>query len=156
MALLGNIIWFFLGGWLLFILYAFGACIFFPIFIPIFRLACFSLWPFGRSTVTSGQLAKYREITGKVETDHTDTVSTGFGSILNFLWMFTFGLILALTHLLCAFINLCLIWMIVTIPNIGGHWKMITVAFRPLNRKIVPQALADDIKNTIAKEKLGI
>ncbi|MFM8624096.1 MAG: hypothetical protein ACKOCZ_06235 [Betaproteobacteria bacterium] len=30
MALLGNIIWFFLGGWALFLLYALGAVIFSP------------------------------------------------------------------------------------------------------------------------------
>ncbi|MBS35766.1 MAG: hypothetical protein CMO26_07560 [Thiotrichales bacterium] len=156
-ALLGNIIWLILGGWVLFILYALGACLFFPIFVPIFRIARFAVWPFGRTTVTSGRIEKYKEITGKVETaDYAGSVTTGTSSIINFLWMCTFGWILALTHLLCAVLNLCVIWLIVTIPNIGGHWKMMPVAFRPLNRTIVPQAVADEINNTVAKAKLGI
>ena len=49
MALLGNIIWFILGGWFLFILYAIAAVIFFPMFLPLFRIAKYAAFPFGRS-----------------------------------------------------------------------------------------------------------
>jgi uncharacterized membrane protein YccF (DUF307 family) len=70
--------------------------------------------------------------------------------------MFTFGWILALTHLACSFFNLLFFWTIVAIPNIGGHWKLIRVAFLPFNKVIVPSGVAQEIKDGIAKAKLGI
>ena len=61
MALLGNIIWFLMGGWLLFIIYTLAAILFFPVFVPIFRIARYSLFPFGKSIVSQDELNKYRE-----------------------------------------------------------------------------------------------
>lgn len=64
MALLGNIIWVLFGGWLLFLVYTLAAVVFFPFFLPIFRMARYALWPYGRGIVTQNQLKKYREIKG--------------------------------------------------------------------------------------------
>ena len=61
MRLLGNIIWFFLGGWLIFLLYVIAAIVFFPMFIPLFRLAVFAVWPFGRAAITKAELNQYRQ-----------------------------------------------------------------------------------------------
>ena len=157
MRLLGNIIWFFLGGWFLFIMYAIGAILFFPMFIPLFRLALFALWPFGRDVVTRAQLDQYRQAKnfGAV-TSTTEEVFNNVSGLLNILWMLTFGWILALGHFVCSFINLLFFWTIVAIPNIGGHWKLIRVAFLPFNKVIVPSNVAQEITDEIAKAKLGI
>lgn len=121
MALLGNIIWFFLGGWALFLLYALGAVIFFPMFIPLFRLALFALWPFGRDVVTRAELDRFRQARGLVDdSSMVDATLKNVSAVLNLLWMLTFGWVLALAHLLASFFNLCLFFLIVTIPNIGG------------------------------------
>ena len=153
MRLLGNIFWFLLGGWLLFLSYFLAACIFFPVFIPLFRLAKYSLWPFGKDVVTQQQLRDYREASGSTAGLE---VGTTLGGILNLIWMLTFGWILALTHLLSSIGNLLFFWLIVTIPNISGHWKMIRVAFMPFNKVIVPTQLAEEIETVIAKRKLDL
>jgi len=156
-ALLGNIIWFFLGGWALFLLYALGAVIFFPMFIPLFRLALFALWPFGRDVVTRAELDRFRQARGLVDdSSMVDATLKNVNAVLNLLWMLTFGWVLALAHLLASFFNLCLFFLIVTIPNIGGHWKLIRVAFLPFNKVIVPSKVAQDIREEIARSRLGI
>ena len=157
MTLLGNIIWFFLGGWALFLGYALGAVIFFPMFIPLFRLALFALWPFGRDVVTRAQMDRYRQIRGLPgDASLVDATLKNVSAVLNVLWMLTFGWSLALLHLLASFANLCLFFLVVTIPNIGGHWKLIRVAFLPFNKVIVPSGVAQDIKDQIARDRLGI
>ena len=157
MRLLGNIIWFFMGGFVLFILYAISAIFFFPMFKPLFRLALFALWPFGRDVVTKAQLDQYKAAKNlSNDTSVTEETLKNISGIFNLLWMFTFGWILALTHLACSFFNLLFFWTIVAIPNIGGHWKLIRVAFLPFNKVIVPSGVAQEIKDGIAKAKLGI
>ena len=96
MRLLGNILWFILGGWLLFIVYTIAAIIFFPVFLPIFRIARYSLFPFGKEIVYKTQLNKYRELTKAkidVETDSEESkkVAQGASKILNIFWVLTFG-----------------------------------------------------------------
>jgi hypothetical protein len=77
-------------------------------------------------------------------------------AVLNVLWMLTFGWFLALVHLAASFANLCFFFLIVTIPNIGGHWKLIRVAFLPFNKVIVPASLAQEIRDGLAKARLGL
>jgi uncharacterized membrane protein YccF (DUF307 family) len=163
MAFLGNIIWFVLGGWLLFLLYTLAAILFFPVFLPIFRIARYSLFPFGKSIVSQNQLNKYRELVKSksgndtaIQVDTTKTVTQGVSGVLNILWMITFGWVLALIHFFSSLANLALFFLIITIPNIGGHWKMMKIAFLPFNRVIVPKQLAEEIEIEIAKGKLKI
>jgi uncharacterized membrane protein YccF (DUF307 family) len=157
MRLLGNIMWFILGGWLLFLTYAVAAIIFFPVFIPIFRIARHALWPFGRDLVTQSQLIKYREIKSiESKEQFVGTTTRKISGLLNILWLVTFGWILALVHFCSAMLNLFLFFFIVTIPNISGHWKLIRVAFMPFNKVIVPQSVADEIKTELVKNKLNI
>jgi uncharacterized membrane protein YccF (DUF307 family) len=157
MALLGNIIWFLLGGWLLFIIYTLAAIIFFPVFMPIFRIAKYSLFPFGKSIISQSKLKKYRELKGLSSDNNVATnAMTTVSSVLNIVWMISFGWILALLHLLASIGNLFLFFLIITIPNIAGHWKMMRVAFLPFNTVIVPKKLAEDIEVELAKGKLNI
>ena len=156
MTLLGNIIWFVFGGLLTFLLYTLATIIFFPAFIPIFRLACYAAWPFGRGVVTQKHLTKYREITSEATDAGEPATMHKVGFVLNLLWMLTFGWILALSHLLSALLNLFFFWLILTIPNIGAHWKLMPVALMPFNKKVVPKAVADEVVNVLAKNKLSI
>lgn len=157
MRLLGNILWFILGGWLVFLLYALAAIVFFPMFIPLFRLALYAAWPFGNSVVTQDQLEQYRKITGTHK--EISAIQKGLrvsSGLLNLLWLLTFGWILALVHFACALFNLMLFWLIVTIPNIGGHWKLMGVALLPFNKVILPSELAREIELTLSKKKLNL
>jgi uncharacterized membrane protein YccF (DUF307 family) len=85
-----------------------------------------------------------------------DVALKNVSAVLNVLWMLTFGWALALVHLLASFANLCLFFLIVTIPNIGGHWKLIRVAFLPFNKVIVPSRVAQDIREDLARSRLGL
>lgn len=155
MTLLGNILWFILGGWLLGLMYLFGAIVFFPLFPFLWPLVKFAFWPFGKEVVSRLDLEAYQRAHG-VEKSSTQSAKNTVGFIGNILWALTFGWILALCHLVAAIMNIAFIWLIVTIPNIGGNWKLITVAFAPFNRVIVPSELAREIKLTAAKKKIGI
>ena len=116
MKLLGNILWFVLGGWLLFIVYTIAAIIFFPIFTPIFRIAKYSLFPFGKAVVYQKQLDKFRELNKSSASEESDAsggnttknVVQGVSGILNILWVLTFGWILALIHFFATLANVAI------------------------------------------------
>lgn len=157
MALIGNIVWFFTGGFALFLLYMLGAVCFFPMFIPLSRLAFYAAWPFGKGVVSQSQLSSYRKSIGKSEDQSTVVAGLRAASgVMNVIWLLTFGWLLALTHLFAALVNLCLIWTIVAIPNIVGNWKLIGIALMPFNRVVVPKSIADEIKLASARMKHNI
>jgi uncharacterized membrane protein YccF (DUF307 family) len=119
--LLGNVIWFVLAGFWLFLAYAFAAllCFIFIITIPFgvasLRIALFGVWPFGRVVVP--QPAK------------------GVGSTVgNVIWFFIAGWWLTLVHLVSG-IALCL--TIIGIPLGLANFKLIPVGLRPFGREIV-------------------
>lgn len=157
MALIGNMIWFLLGGWALFIFYSIAAIIFFPIFLPVFRIAVYSLFPFGKKIISKSKLNKFRELSGQ---PLNETIGIKIGGVLNLIWILTFGWFLALTHLLACLANLLFCLFVFTIPfalpNALGNWKMIRVAFMPLNTVIVPNDLAEEIDKEVIKGKLKL
>jgi uncharacterized membrane protein YccF (DUF307 family) len=157
MRLLANIFWFFLCGWALFLVYAIAAVVFFPFFIPIFRLAKYSLWPFGLEVVTQRQLKQYRDLKG-IDTDsHTNAKTmTNISAVLNVVWMITFGWVLALFHLWFATVYLLFFWLYFTIPGISGNWKMMRVALMPFNKVVVPEEIAQEIEIGLIKDRLRI
>lgn len=121
MRLILNVIWFVLSGLWLAIAYVLAGIIAFILIITIpfgfaaFRIAAFTLWPFGRRIVR-----------------RTDA---GAGSMIgNVLWVLLFGWWLALTHLVTG-IAMCL--TIIGIPLGLGNFKLIPVSLTPLGREIV-------------------
>ena len=119
LKIIGNIIWLLLGGIELALAYALAGIVMMILIITIpwgigaFRLAGYSLWPFGRKSVR--------------------TPSTG--SILgNVIWIILAGWWLALGHLLAAVI--CAI-TIIGIPFAVAHWRLAGLALRPLGVQIV-------------------
>ncbi|WP_311197123.1 YccF domain-containing protein [Sheuella amnicola] len=107
--------------------------------------------------MTQAELQKYRKISGAGHktsiTEQTFRITSGF---LNIVWMFTFGWILALVHFVSAVINLAFFWMIFTIPNISGNWKLMSVALMPFNKVIVPSEIAKEIRIAISRNQLNI
>lgn len=116
-----NIIWLVLSGFWLFLGYALAGivmCILIitiPFGIQAFKLAKFSLWPFGRTVA-------------KKE-------SAGAGSVIgNIIWLVLAGWWLALSHVFTA---VALAITIIGIPLAIANLKLIPVALWPFGREII-------------------
>ena len=118
----GNILWLVLAGWWLALGYVIAGVINIILIITIpfgvasFRLAGYSLWPFGRSVVR----------------DPTSGCLTLVGNIL---WLLFGGLEMAIAHLIAG-VLLCL--TIVGIPLGVASFKLAGLALLPLGARIVP------------------
>jgi uncharacterized membrane protein YccF (DUF307 family) len=122
-----NIIWLVLSGIWLAIGYAIAGLVMFILIITIpfgiqaFKLAGYSLWPFGRTVVKKA--------------------SAGAGSLIgNILWLLLAGWWLALAHIVTAFL---LAITIIGIPLALGNLKLVPIALWPFGREIVPTAEVD-------------
>jgi uncharacterized membrane protein YccF (DUF307 family) len=118
-----NILWLIFGSGIAFaIAYAIAGLICFllvvtiPFGIAAFRLANYSLWPFGRTL--------------------TDDRSAGVPSTLaNVLWVILAGWWLALVHIVAGIAQVI---TIIGIPFGIANFKIVPAAFWPLGRQIVP------------------
>jgi uncharacterized membrane protein YccF (DUF307 family) len=122
MKTLLNLIWLVLAGFWLAVGYAVAGiicCVLIvtiPFGIASFRIAAYTLWPFGRTIV--------------------DKRSAGAGALLgNLIWIVVAGWWLALGHLTTG-IALCL--TVVGIPLGVANFKLIPVSLVPLGKHIVP------------------
>jgi uncharacterized membrane protein YccF (DUF307 family) len=122
MKTLLNLIWLVLAGFWLAVGYAVAGiicCVLIvtiPFGIASFRIAGYTLWPFGRTVV--------------------DKPSAGAGALLgNLIWIIFAGWWLALGHLTTG-IALCL--TIIGIPLGVANFKLIPVSLLPLGKEIVP------------------
>jgi uncharacterized membrane protein YccF (DUF307 family) len=124
MRLLGNIIWFVLGGFVMGLGWWFASAlsaitiIGIPWAIAAFRIGTFSFWPFGREIVDrpSGATGKTLSLLG------------------NIIWIIFCGWWLALGHLVSAL--LCAI-TIIGIPFALQHIKLAGLALAPFGKEIV-------------------
>ena len=122
MRTLLNLIWLVLAGFWLAVGYAIAGiicCVLIvtiPFGIAAFRIAGYTLWPFGRTIV--------------------DKPSAGAGALLgNLIWIIFAGWWLALGHLATG-IALCL--TIIGIPLGVANFKLIPISLVPLGKEIVP------------------
>ena len=122
MRTLLNLIWLVLAGFWLAVGYAIAGiicCVLIvtiPFGIAAFRIAGFTLWPFGRTMV--------------------DKPSAGAGALLgNLIWIIFAGWWLALGHLATG-IALCV--TIIGIPLGLANFKLIPISLLPLGKEIVP------------------
>jgi uncharacterized membrane protein YccF (DUF307 family) len=122
MKTLLNLIWLVLAGFWLAVGYAVAGiicCVLIvtiPFGIASFRIASYTLWPFGRTIV--------------------DKRSAGAGALLgNLIWIVVAGWWLALGHLTTG-IALCL--TVIGIPLGVANFKLIPVSLVPLGKHIVP------------------
>jgi uncharacterized membrane protein YccF (DUF307 family) len=122
-----NIIWLVLSGFWLAVGYALAGlvmCILIitiPFGIQAFKLAGYSLWPFGRAVVKKPE--------------------AGAGSVIgNVIWLVLAGWWLAVGHLVTAVL---LAITIIGIPLAWANIKLIPMALWPFGREVVPAAELD-------------
>mgnify|MGYP001289127466 FL=1 len=117
-----NLIWLIFGGALVAIVYAIAGLICFALVITIpfgvasFRMANFTIWPFGRTLVPKP----------------TAGIASG---IANVLWFVLFGWWLALGHIVLAVAQFL---SIIGIPLGIANVKLVPVSLFPLGHQIVP------------------
>lgn len=119
MNTIGNIFWFLLGGFIIFLEYVISGILLCLTIIGIpFGLQCFkigvaSLFPFGKKI-----------------TDMPGT-SSSVSLVLNIIWIFIGGIWIALSHLLLGVI-LCI--TIIGIPFGIQHFKLMQLGFMPFGK----------------------
>jgi uncharacterized membrane protein YccF (DUF307 family) len=129
MRTLGNILWLVLAGLWLAIAYVLAGIVMcllivtIPFGIQAFKLASYTLWPFGRIVVERPDAAP------------------GLGCLGNVLWIVLVGWALAVAHVVAG-VLLCL--TIIGIPLGIANIKLIPVALFPLGHDIVD---SDDIRD---------
>ncbi|MEN8114966.1 MAG: YccF domain-containing protein [Actinomycetota bacterium] len=128
MKTIGNILWLIFGGIAMALAYALAGVVMFLLIITIpfgiqaFKLAAFSLWPFGRVMVESP---------GKV-----GCVTT----VGNILWVVLAGIWLAIGHIISAFF---LAITIIGIPFAIANVKLAGAALVPFGRSVMSKEAAE-------------
>lgn len=127
MRLILNVIWFFLAGFWMALGYAFAGVLMaitvvgIPLAVPAFRMAGFSLWPFGKAIVQKP--------------------GAGTGSALvNVLWIVLAGWWIAIGHVATAF---AFFVSIIGIPFGVASLKLAVLSFAPYGKQVVPRSQAD-------------
>jgi len=123
MRTVGNILWFVLAGFWLALGYVVAGIVMcvlivtIPFGIQSFKLASFTLWPFGRTVV------------------ERPDASPALGCIGNVIWLVFAGIEMAIAHLIAG-VALCL--TIIGIPLGVACFKLIPLALTPFGKEIVP------------------
>jgi uncharacterized membrane protein YccF (DUF307 family) len=130
LALLLNVIWFLLGGWIVAIEWFVGGLILaitivgLPYVPGIWRIAVFSAFPFGQDVLSTP-----KGIAGKT-----------FSGVLNLVWLILAGIWIAISHVLAG-IFFCI--TIIGIPFGFAHFKLVGAALMPVGKEIVPKHLRE-------------
>ena len=135
LRVIGNVLWFLLAGIWLALGYAVAGVVLcitiigIPFGVQAFKLAAFTLWPFGKTVVPSAQ---------------GGCLELGF----NILWLILFGWAIVLAHLVAGLL-LCI--TIIGIPFGVQAFKLSVFALWPVGRSVVPvDALPSDAVVTYA------
>lgn len=134
MRLLGNLLWFILGGvimglaWWLAGLLAFITIIGIPWGRACFVIGSFSFFPFGKEAINRDELTREQDI------------GTGpLGVIGNVIWFVVAGIWLAIGHLMAA---LCCFITLIGIPFGIQHLKLAGIAIFPIGKTVVSKEVA--------------
>lgn len=134
LSLIGNVIWFVLGGFVLGLSWWVCSAIAFVTIIGIpwgracFVIGKFAFFPFGKEAVSRKLL------------NGQDDLGTGpLGMIGNIIWFILFGIWLAIGHVISAV--LCAM-TIIGIPLAVQHLKLAGLALFPVGKVIVPKEVA--------------
>ena len=125
MRLLGNIIWFVFGGFVMGVAWWIAGVVIaitiigIPFSIAAFRIGLLSFWPFGREVVDRPSRGETRSI---------------LELIGNVIWIVLCGLWLALGHLIWAFL---LAITVIGIPFALQHVKLAKLSLMPFGKDIV-------------------
>ena len=146
MRLLGNFLWFILGGifmgisWWIMGLICFISIIGIPWGKACFVIGEFTFFPFGKEAISREELHQAKDI-GTI----------GFGVIGNIIWFLFFGLWLAIAHIINAIA--CFI-TIIGIPFGIQHLKLAGIALFPIGQTIVDKEVASEVRVQNAREKV--
>ena len=122
MRLVGNILWLVFGGLFMAFMYALAGLIAFVFIVTIpfgvqsFKLASFTLWPFGRVMVAR------------------PGASAGLSAIGNIIWILFGGIWLAIGHVFAALLNAI---TIIGLPFAVAHLKLAGAALTPFGNRVV-------------------
>ena len=144
MRLLGNFLWFILGGvftgilWWIIGLICFMSIIGIPWGKACFVIGQFTFFPFGKEAISRKDLYKTKDIGTSI-----------FGLIGNIIWFLLFGIFLAISHVLSAIF--CFITFI-GIPFGIQHLKLALISLFPIGQTIVDKELANEVRMRNAKD----
>ena len=144
MRLLGNFLWFILGGvingilWWIVGLLCFISIIGIPWGKACFVIGQFTFFPFGKEAISRKDLYKTKDIGTSI-----------FGLIGNIIWFLLFGIFLAISHVLSAIF--CFI-TIIGIPFGIQHLKLALISLFPIGQTIVDKELANEVRMRNAKD----
>ena len=147
MRLIGNFLWFILGGvfmgilWWIMGLICFISIIGIPWAKACFVIGQFTFFPFGKEAISREELHLAKDIG-----------TSGFGVIGNIIWFLLFGLWLAIAHIMNAIA--CFI-TIIGIPFGIQHLKLAGIALFPIGQTIVDKEVAAEVRMQNAKEKVS-
>jgi uncharacterized membrane protein YccF (DUF307 family) len=134
MRVIGNLLWFILGGvwmglaWWIAGLLAYVSVIGIPWGRACFVIGRFTFFPFGKETISR------KELTRK------DDIGTGtLGVIGNVIWFIFAGIWLAIGHLSSALLNFI---TIIGIPFGIQHLKLAGIALAPIGKTVVSKEVA--------------
>ncbi|MCK5245241.1 MAG: YccF domain-containing protein [Desulfobacterales bacterium] len=146
MRLIGNFLWFVLGGifmglsWWLAGLLAYVSIIGIPWGRACFVIGQFSFWPFGKEAI------------GRQELKQADDIGTGaLGLIGNIIWFILAGIWLALGHVLSAIANFVII---IGIPFGIQHLKLAGLALAPIGKIIITKEMAEAVRRVNSEAML--
>ncbi|MFH2130895.1 MAG: YccF domain-containing protein [bacterium] len=142
MRLMGNLIWFVLGGWLMGLSWWLVGCLMFLLIITIpwakscFVIGGFCFFPFGKVMISR------RELTNR------DDIGTGdLGMLGNLIWFVLAGIWLAIGHVTASipfFIS------IIGIPFGIQHLKLAAISLFPIGKTVVSVEVADAVRRETA------
>lgn len=147
MGVIGNILWFILGGvfmglgWWLVGLLAFVSIIGIPWGRACFVIGQFAFFPFGKEAVIREHLSRQGDIgTGSL------------GLVGNIIWFIVAGVWLAVGHVVSA--AACFV-TIIGIPFGIQHLKLAAIALAPIGKTIVDKKLAAAVRGETAQSELS-
>lgn len=147
MRMLGNFLWFILGGvfmgisWWIMGLICFISIVGIPWGKSCFVIGQFTFFPFGKEAISRKELYQIDDIG-----------TSGFGIIGNIIWFLLFGLWLAIGHIMSAIFCFC---TIIGIPFGIQHLKLAGIALFPIGLTIVDKEVASEVKIQNAKDKIS-
>ncbi len=118
MSTIGNVIWFILGGFIVFLEYLIAGALLcitivgIPFGLQAFKLAQLALWPFNKTVGTKA------------------STPGCLSTLMNLIWLLIGGIWIAITHLVFA---LLLAITVIGIPWAQQHYKLALTALTPFN-----------------------
>ena len=121
MKLIGNLIWFFFGGFFIALEYFIASILLMitivgiPFGFQTMKLASLALWPFGRETV------------------YLESANGCVATVMNIIWILFGGIWIAISH---AMFGLLFYITIIGIPFGKQHFKLASVALMPFGKRV--------------------